>query len=558
MQTAGNKLSFFNAQRFAKNKPANTFRVFCLGGSTTFGRPYDDRTSYVGWLRELLPLADVERHWEIINAGGISYASYRIASVMEELLEYSPDLFIIYTGHNEFLEERTYRDQTALSPALRRATAALHRSRTYSLAHRLLTSEPSNSEVRSMLPAEVDAILDHSVGPDAYQRDDRLRSQILEHFEFNLKRMVQTARSAGADVLLVTPAANLKDFSPLKSMHHADLEDEERQQWSELFESSAELAAEGNTKEALAILKAAVEIDSGHADLHFRLGRLLMDQQRFAEARVSFQRAIDNDICPLRAIPGIQRLVEQTAVSDRVPLVDFDGILMNDCLETYGHCSPGREYFLDHVHPSIAAHRLLALAIVEAMTRGGTVTPSRQWGEEAIALVSRRIESRIDVELQTRALTNLAQVLSWAGKQEEAGPLAEQAVRLRSKTSLNQDPESMFYAAVNCAINGRDEEATQLLEKVVELEPRNHQARWRLAALLYDQLRYEEAELHFCEAVRLDPHDAYSYQMLGAVLLKLERYEESLAASYRASELAPDNTVVRSNIKLLLKKVGRS
>ena len=122
MQTAGNKLSFFNAQRFAKHKPENTFRVFCLGGSTTFGRPYDDRTSYVGWLRELLPLADVKQQWEVINAGGISYASYRVASVMDELLQYSPDLFIIYTGHNEFLEERTYRNLNASSAGLRRTT----------------------------------------------------------------------------------------------------------------------------------------------------------------------------------------------------------------------------------------------------------------------------------------------------------------------------------------------------------------------------------------------------------------------------------------------------
>ena len=45
----------------------------------------------------------------MINAGGISYASYRVAVVIKELARYEPDLFIIYTGHNEFLEERTYR-----------------------------------------------------------------------------------------------------------------------------------------------------------------------------------------------------------------------------------------------------------------------------------------------------------------------------------------------------------------------------------------------------------------------------------------------------------------
>ncbi len=179
LQTAANKLRYFNAQRFSKVKAANTLRVFCLGGSTTFGRPFDDRTSYAGWLRELLPLADSEKQWEVINAGGVSYASYRVAEVMDELVKYSPDLFIIYTGHNEFLEERTYGEFKNASPQLRRWTTPLLRTRTYSLAQQLLTTDRSGSEVGSVLPGEVDAILDHSVGPDAYHRDEQL--QLADH-----------------------------------------------------------------------------------------------------------------------------------------------------------------------------------------------------------------------------------------------------------------------------------------------------------------------------------------------------------------------------------------
>lgn len=92
--TAGNKLRFFNRQQFIEDKPPGTYRVFCLGGSTTYGRPYDDATSFCGWLREFLPQADPSRQWEVINAGGISYASYRVAVLMEELIGYDPDLFI--------------------------------------------------------------------------------------------------------------------------------------------------------------------------------------------------------------------------------------------------------------------------------------------------------------------------------------------------------------------------------------------------------------------------------------------------------------------------------
>ncbi len=107
-QTNPVKLSFFNAQSFAALKSPRTYRIFCMGGSTTYGHPYDHRTYFGGWLKAYLDETAPDKDWEVVNCGGISYASYRVALVMEELVNYQPDLFVIYTGHNEFLEERTY------------------------------------------------------------------------------------------------------------------------------------------------------------------------------------------------------------------------------------------------------------------------------------------------------------------------------------------------------------------------------------------------------------------------------------------------------------------
>ncbi len=79
MATAQNKLAYFNDQSFLRNKPAGTYRIFCLGGSTTYGRPYNDATSFPGWLRQLLPIVDTESNWEVINAGGIVFRPGRTA-----------------------------------------------------------------------------------------------------------------------------------------------------------------------------------------------------------------------------------------------------------------------------------------------------------------------------------------------------------------------------------------------------------------------------------------------------------------------------------------------
>jgi hypothetical protein len=53
----------FNAQQFPREKAPRTTRIFCLGGSTTYGRPYDDTTSFAGWLRELLASATPATAW---------------------------------------------------------------------------------------------------------------------------------------------------------------------------------------------------------------------------------------------------------------------------------------------------------------------------------------------------------------------------------------------------------------------------------------------------------------------------------------------------------------
>ena len=181
MEPAENKLRWFNHQSFPKAKPDNTFRIFCLGGSTTYGRPFDDKTSYCGWLREYLVEVDPTQNFEVINAGGISYASYRLVKVMEELAEFEPDLFIVYTGHNEFLEERTYREIKRVPGVVRNFGTVVAKSRTYALAQGLTRNHDGQgtgaADGDSGLAADVNTKLDNGAGLDLYHRDDELHEK---------------------------------------------------------------------------------------------------------------------------------------------------------------------------------------------------------------------------------------------------------------------------------------------------------------------------------------------------------------------------------------------
>lgn len=241
------KSCFFNHQEFPVRKSPGERRIFCLGGSTTYGHPYDHRTAFGGWLQAYLEEAAVDGRWQVVNCGGISYASYRIAVLMEELVRYEPDLFIVYTGHNEFLEDRTYgplRRQSGLLTGLVRVASRL---RLYGLLQDAI--RPRSAEPVSRLADEVTTRLE-VVGLDAYHRDREWRRGVLDHFRASTNRIVEQARTAGAAVIFVQPAANLKDFTPFKSEHAESLVGEPLVRWKQLVQEGRRELAAGEARRA--------------------------------------------------------------------------------------------------------------------------------------------------------------------------------------------------------------------------------------------------------------------------------------------------------------------
>jgi tetratricopeptide (TPR) repeat protein len=551
MTTAPDKLAWFNEQRFPRDKEPGTRRVFCLGGSTTYGHPYDDTTSFAAWLRELLPAASDNARWEVINAGGISYASYRVAAVMQELAQYQPDLFVVYTGHNEFLEERTYGDLRRKPAWLLQAAAVLGRTRTYRVLDGLWRGEKRRSEGRAVLAAEVDAVLDHTVGPSAYQRNDAWHEQVLVHFETNLARMADLARGCGAELMLVVPAVNLKDSSPFKSEHAAGFSEPQLAEWNALTEQAAEAKRAGRLDDALGAYEQALQIDPRHAETSFRAARLLLAAGRAGEASAAFERALDEDVCPLRAPSEFRQAVRRTAASHRIPLADFDLIVKNDCLVRYGHNLPGNEYFLDHVHLTLDGYRMVAVSVIECLANYQMLGVGAL-AEADVARATEQIHGRIDRRQHAVAERNLAKVLNWAGKHEEAGRLA-----LRSLETLPDEPESLVIGGAYLREQGELDRAIEYLERAVAQLPEYPDARQLLGAMLVDARRLDEAREQFLALARLRPRDAAAWQMVGAILAEQQKYAEAVGYYRRSLVLNDTDANLHYNLGFALAQLGR-
>jgi Flp pilus assembly protein TadD len=540
-KTAHNKFSWFNLQTFPARKAERTTRIFCIGGSTTYGRPYNDLTSFCGWLRQFLPAVDPSRRWEVINAGGISYASYRAARLMEELAEYEPDLFIVYSGHNEFLESRTYNKLLKVPEFVRSLGVLASHMRLYSVLYDIITKR------EAVLTTEVKPLLDNSAGLEYYHRDDEMRDAILNDYESSLLRMTNIGERAGAKMILITPASNIRNFSPFKTEHDPSLSDVDVKRVDTLKRMVKSAIDEEDHVRAVAVAKEALALDDRDADLLYLYARALLALNRIDEARSLFTQARDEDICPLRALTPVSAIVSDVAQIKNTGFIDFDRMVN----EQSPNGIPGSELFLDHVHPTIEGNRLLALAIVEEMEQEGMVSPVTTWNEALITEISEKLVNSLDEKEHAVALRNLSKVLAWAGKEDEAERLVNLAVDI-----IPEDSEAHSQKGALLLRTGNMEAALVHYREAARLNPWQAKTHHTYGVLLSELGNMVEARVELETAIRLDPKLDNVHYDLGIVLQTLGKRKQAEAAYRAALEQDPNHAETYNNLGVILAESG--
>lgn len=566
-ETRDSRLEWFNHQEFEADKPEDGYRIFSFGGSTTFGRPYDHTTSFSNWLQVLLDASSPSTRHEVVNVGGVSYASYRVVNLMNEMVQYDPDLFVVFTGHNEFLEERTYSDLLEEPELVTRLRTLLHRSRTYTLVRDLWlglrepgsgSSEAGDEEPggrsggagagtgpgeRYRMAGEVTAILDQSFGLDRYQRDRELRSAILEHFRFNLGRMVDIARDEGVRLIFVVPPANEKDFSPFKSQVCESLSGKRLRAWHDLYElGGTGLDQQEYGRARKAFLKAR-ELDSCHAGLRFGLGRALLGLGRHDAAKEQFIRARDLDVAPLRATSRIQETVREVGRGRDVPTIDLVELLEARTREQVGHDILGNEVLLDHVHPRISVHQQLAEELFRTVSERSWIEPERSLEQlETAALYDSVMASLDDSYHATRDL-NLAKVLTWLGKTEEAAGFIDRAAE-----DLPEHPEAQYLQGTLHQHRGQLERAARAYRRAVRLDSTFARAYNSLGGVYERTGQLQRAITAIREALRYQPENDHAYFNLGNALRKAGRAREAIDAYREAVDLNPGHSQAWNNL----------
>lgn len=562
--TAPDRVRYFNTVSFPATKPPDTLRIFCFGGSTTYGHPYDASASFSRWLEDLLKASTPDKNFEVINAGGISYASYRIVPLVRETLQYQPDLMIFYTGHNEFLERRTYSKLFDEGSGRIEVQAVLERSSVYQALKRLLrpltiqgkaSSEASDGHVsagsngepasgneqapsakKSMLGEEVSAILDKSGGLALYYRDDEFTRGVVKHFGHNLEAMVKLCKDRGVPVILVQPPSNLKDFSPFKSEHSAGFSSGEKRELIRQLDLAANRVKEGGFSQALESAEVVIARDPLYAEAHYVRGKALLGLGRYQEAKESFVKAKDLDVCPLRCISGLEEQISRVAAETGMTLIPLKDVVERKCAETGDRTGiPGNESFLDHVHPSVPLHQLLAGLILDKMVESGLFKPARKLTEEDRQSVYAKGMASFDkAYMATKDLT-LAKTLHWAGKKEEARVILERVAPV-----LDSNPEVHKLLGRSLLDDGKSAEAIEHYLKAAELSGNDPLMLFNLAVAYYDAGRKREAESTYLKVTSSESGPPEAAANLAMIYLEQGRIQEALNVVLAAMKQHPE------------------
>ncbi len=317
-------------QKFSREKQAGTMRIFCLGGSSTAGFPYEMTVPFPEQLALLLQADYPDMNFEVINMGLSAINSFTIVDWIPDVLRQDPDLILLYMGHNEFYGAYGTGSTISLGNDGRfvRLILKLQKFRVVQMISSMIRSitAPPSTEDNPTLMEKV-------IADKFIESTSMLRIKTRDNFAANLKVILSKCQSAGVPVIMSNLVSNIKDQVPLDITANPELE----------------------TTKAY--------------DLYLQ-GKHQFSQGDTITAHLSFTRAKNNDQVPFRGIDYLNEILHNRADNFGLTIIDMKSAFRKASASTI----PGYDLFCDHLHPNPLGYHVMARQFEKAMTRSGILS----------------------------------------------------------------------------------------------------------------------------------------------------------------------------------------
>jgi tetratricopeptide (TPR) repeat protein len=517
---------------FLVPKPAGTYRIFCLGASTTVGFPYWYNGAFSSFMRDRLTRLFPDRSIEVINLGMTATNSYTTLDIAREIMAYEPDMVVVYDGHNEFYGALGVASHESMggAPWLSRLSLRLVHVRlfqaaraAYALIVRWFGSDDPGT--RGTMMEKLARGRNVPIDSDLYQAG-------LDVFRTNLQEIRALCSEHNVPVLFGTQISNLRGHPPFISADAATLAPGTQLEFHHAFNAGMTQAMNGMFDSALVAFRSAEHLLPLHAETHFRIARCLDTLGREREAMTEYIRARDLDELRFRTSSDLNAAL--LAMDDGAYGVSVD-------LErVFAAHSPdsiiGNELVLEHVHPTSYGQFLLAKGYVDRMRERGLLAPADVWASRDTVADAAFWADRHVTEVDERMALRRTEVLitAWPFQEEEGlvsaiaatdtlGAIADRATRGLIHWRQLHDLAIEHYATRKDLVRLEREYRTIINQfPAVDVEPYLY-----LAHLLLNQNRIPEVEATLHASLSVKP-TVLAYRALGDIALRTSRPAEAV------------------------------
>lgn len=358
---------------FLLPKPADTIRIFLVGESAAKGYPQPRNLAMSSFLQAMLTDAWPEKNVEVINLGTTAVASFPLVYQVRDALRFSPDLFIFYTGNNEFFGAYGTASINAAGSLPPWALRGMRAARGLALVQVLDSWFYQGAD-------ENQSLMEEMIGQTVIAADSPLREAAARNLAANLGTMLDEVRAAGVPSIVCTTASNESGLAPLGEDDTAGLDEKQQRELRRLMGAAADAADRDNFAEAVHLLRQAVQLAPRQARVRFLLGQVLARAGQTGPARTAFLEARDLDTMPWRPISLTEQALRNTALTKGAVLCDLAAIFREESPDG----ATGWEWLDDHVHLSLSGQALAARAMVGAMVN---LAGPLQLGPDELGLV---------------------------------------------------------------------------------------------------------------------------------------------------------------------------
>jgi lysophospholipase L1-like esterase len=357
----------FHPCRFAKEKPSNTIRIFAFGGSTTFGLFVGKEASFPGVMAERLRSLLPEHEVEVINLGCPGFDTARIRGLMDTVLGFDPDLFIVYSGHNEMLEGVADFQKTAFPAQLHRRLLSL--SVIYGWMDYWLSGvdtfqiyEAVHEEEEAQAAERIPVYDPLEVPKDQWALPDKgWVRKAASTYKANIKAMASKAKEASLPVLFILPVSNLF-LPPYISAHDEGFS--EQDEFDALLERAWQTFRGGDPEEALTHLDRALSVSPDYAMAWYMRGMAYLSLGRQKQGFSELQKACELDVRTHRITSLFQSAMIAVMEESKVPWVDLRPAFYKELDPDFS-----KTVFVDRCHPTRYGHELIADKAMPYVTR---------------------------------------------------------------------------------------------------------------------------------------------------------------------------------------------